>query len=404
MEKPLSGVKVLDLSTFVAAPVCSRLLADMGAEVIKVERPDGDTWRKTGISYLPSRFSDRENPVFDIYNSGKKHIALDLKTPEGKAIFLRLLEQADVFVTNTRVAALKRLGISYEDLKDRFPRLIYGIVLGYGEKGPDADKPAFDTTGYWSKSGFLRDMAPLSDHYAPVQPPFGVGDTITGYLLMGEICAALYRRTQTGKGDYVRSSLYHNGIFTMGTMEIISQQPWGRAFPTTRIDHGIPGGYYRCADNEWVYIAVGYAQSLIPRLCAAIERPELAEDPRYATAEARTANKAEYYRIFKEAFSRKPIAHWLQIAEEADLPIVRLNHFSDVAEDEQAWVNGYLEHVTFANGNVDVMPSSPVEMDSNGAVKTVPAPTVGADTDEILSCLGYSPEELSALRASGAIQ
>lgn len=404
MEKPLSGIKVLDLSTFVAAPVCSRLLADMGAEVIKIEHPTGDTWRQTGISYLPSRFSDRENPVFDIYNSGKKHIALDLKTEAGKAVFFRLLEQADVFVTNTRPAALKRLGIAYEDLKDRFPKLIYGIVLGYGEKGPDADKPAFDTTGYWSKSGFLRDMAPLSDHYAPVQPPFGVGDTITGYLLMGEICAALYRRTQTGKGDYVRSSLYHNGIFTMGTMEIISQQPWGRAFPTTRIDHGIPGGYYRCADEEWIYIAVGYSQALIPRLCAAIGMPELAEDPRYATAEARTTNKTACYRIFKEAFSQKPLAHWLAVAEEMDLPIVRLNHFSDVAEDEQAWVNGYLEHVEFANGRTDIMPSSPIEMDSNGEVKTVPAPAVGADTEAVLKALGYTDQQISALKDSGAIK
>ena len=404
MHKPLSGIKVLDLSTFVAAPVCSRLLADMGADVIKVERPEGDTWRQTGIAYLPRRFSDAENPVFDIYNSGKKHIALDLKTEDGKKIFFQLLENADVLVTNTRLAALQRLGISYEDLKDRYPRLIYAIVLGYGEEGPDADKPAFDTTAYWSRSGFLRDMAPLSEHFAPVQPPFGVGDTVTGYLLMGEICAALYRRTQTGKGDYVRSSLYHNGIFTMGTMEIITQQPWGRAFPATRIDHSLPGGYYRCADDEWIYIAVGYAQGMIPRLCAAIGRPELAEDPRYSTQAARTENKEDYYKIFCDAFRSKPAQHWLAVAQQLDLPIVRMNHFSDVAEDPQAWVNGYLEHVEFANGQTDVMPSSPIEMDSIGPLKTTPAPEVGADTGEILRSLGYSDEDITRLQSAGAIK
>lgn len=403
MEKPLSGVRVLDLSTFVAAPVCSRLLADMGAEVIKVERPGGDTWRQTGIGYVPSRFSQEENPVFDIYNSGKKHIALDLKTPEGKEVFFRLLENTDVFVTNTRVAALQRLGISYEDLKDRFPRLIYAIVLGYGEKGPDANKPAFDTTAYWSKSGFLRDLAPLSEHYTPVQPPFGVGDTVTGYLLMGEVCAALYRRSQTGKGDCVRSSLYHNGIFTMGTMEIITQGPWGRSFPATRVDHGIPGGYYPCADDQWVYIAVGYAQALIPRLCQAIGRPELAEDPRYSTAEARTANKEEYYRIFRDAFRSQPLQHWLDVAEKLDLPIVKMNHFSDVTEDEQAWVNGYLEHVTFRNGRSDIMPRSPIEMDSVGELATTPAPAVGANTHEILLAAGYSEEQIARLKQTGAV-
>lgn len=404
MQKPLSGIKVLDLSTFVAAPVCARLLADMGAQVIKVERPDGDAWRLTGKAYIPGRFSDAENPVFDIYNSGKKHIALDLKTPEGKAVFFKLLAQADVFVTNTRPAALKRLGISYEDLKDQFPSLVYGIVLGYGEKGPDSNKPAFDTTGYWSKSGFLRDMATMNENYAPVNPPFGVGDTITGYLLMGEICAALYRRSQTGKGDYVRSSLYHNGIFTMGTMEIITQQPFGRDFPTTRTGHGIPGGAYQCADGEWLYIAVGYAQALIPKLCAAIERPDLADDPRYDTAEKRRENQQEYYSIFRDAFCQKPISHWLTVAEQLDLPIVRMNHFSDVAEDEQAWVNGYLEHVEFASGNTDVMPSSPIEMDSVGQLKTVPAPTVGADTEEILKSLSYTDMEIQTLKLSGAIK
>jgi len=402
MEKPLSGVKVVDLSTFVAAPVCCRLLADMGAEVIKVERPDGDTWRLTGRSYCPDRFSDDENPVFDIYNSGKRHIALDLKTPEGKEVFFKLLEQADVFVTNTRPAALKRLGISYEDLKDRFPGLIYGIVLGYGEEGPDKDKPAFDTVGYWSKSGFLLDMAVKNEHYSPVLPPFGVGDTVTGYLLMGQICAALVRKNQTGKGDYVRSGLYHNGIFTMGTMQIITQKPWGREFPATRWDYSVPGGNYQCADGEWIYLAVGYAQALIPKFCQALDRPDLMDDPRFNSQEGRLANKKLCYETFRDAIAQKPLAYWLEKAEEYDLPIVRMQHFSDVAEDPQAWANDYLEQVEFANGNVDIMPSSPIEMDSLGKLKTTPAPAIGANTEEILRELGYSQEETEKLLRSGA--
>ena len=402
MEKPLSGVKVLDLSTFVAAPVCCRLLADLGADVIKVERPDGDTWRLTGKSYRPARFSDEENPVFDIYNSGKRHIALDLKTPEGKAAFFKLLAQADVFVTNTRPAALKRLGIAYEDIKEQFPGLIYGIILGYGEEGPDKDKPAFDTVGYWSKSGFLLDMAADDEHYSPVLPPFGVGDTVTGYLLMGQICAALVRKMQTGKGDYVRPGLYHNGIFTMGTMQIITQKPWGRSFPATRWDYGVPGGNYQCADGEWIYIAVGYAQALIPKLCQAMDRPDLMEDPRFATSEGRGQNRKLCYEIIRDEIAAKPLSHWLKKAEEFDLPIMRMQHFCDVAEDPQAWENDYLEKVEFANGNVDIMPSSPLEMDSLGKLKTTPAPAVGANTAEILREVGYSEEEIAAMQASGA--
>ena len=402
MEKPLSGVNVVDLSTFVAAPVCCRLLADMGANVIKVERPDGDTWRLTGKAYNPARFSDEENPVFDIYNSGKRHIALDLKTPEGKEVFFKLLEKADVFVTNTRPAALKRLGISYEDLKDRFPGLIYGIVLGYGEEGPDKDKPAFDTVGYWSKSGFLLDMAVKDEHYSPVLPPFGVGDTITGYLLMGQVCAALVRKMQTGKGDYVRSGLYHNGIFTMGTMQIITQQPWGREFPCTRWDYSVPGGNYQCADGEWIYLAVGYAQALIPKFCQALGRPDLIDDPQFNTPEGRGKNKQLCYETFRDEIAKQPLRYWQEKAEEYDLPIMRMQHFSDVAEDPQAWANDYLEHVQFRSGNTDIMPSSPIEMESLGKLKTIPAPGIGANTAEILQELGYSREETEKLLASGA--
>jgi len=405
MEGPLSGIKVLDLTTFVAAPVCGRLLADMGAEVIKVEHPNGgDAWRKTGVGYNPSRFSEQENPVFDIYNSGKKHICLNLKSEEGMKIFHQLLAEADVFITNTRPAALKRLGISYEDLKEKYPKLVYGIVLGFGEKGPDAAKPAFDTSAFWSRSGFLRDMSAKDGSYQPVLPPFGVGDTVTGYVLAMQVCAALLRRNTTGKGDYVRSSLYHNGIFTMGTMEIITQQPFGKSYPTTRIDYGIPGGSYLCADGEWIFIAVGYYEILVPLLCQAIGREDLMTDPRFDTRENRQKNKDEYYAIFRDAFRQKPSNHWLELAAQLDIPVVRMNHFSDVAEDEQAWANDYLEHVDFANGHVDVMPTSPIEMESMGMIKTKPAPAPGAHTDEILTSLGYSAEAITAMKESGAIK
>lgn len=403
MSGPLTGVKVLELATFVAAPVCARLLADLGAEVIKVEHPNGDTWRKTGKSYIPDRFCDGENPVFDIYNSGKKHIALNLKSTEGMEAFHKLMQEADVFITNTRPAALRRLGIAYEDVKEKYPSLVYGIVLGYGEKGPDAAKPAFDTVAFWSRSGFLRDLAVEREDYMPVQPPASAGDTITGYLLLSEICAALYRKAQTGKGDCVRASLYHNAIFTMGTMAIISQKPFGRVYPRSRVDHGIPGGYYKCADDEWVYVATAYAEILIPKLCEAIGRPELVDDPRYATADERWKNRYEYYLIFRDAFLTKTSTQWLEIADKLDFPMMRMGHFSDIAEDEQAWVNNYLEHVEFADGNVDVMPRSPIEMDSVGMLTTKTAPGIGADTKQVLKKLGYTDAQIADMCASGAV-
>ncbi len=405
MQGPLSGVKVLDLTTFVAAPVACRLMADMGAEVIKVERPDGDTWRVTGKNYNLTRFSDEQNPVFDIYNSGKKHIALNLKDPDGMAVFKKLLAQADVFITNTRPAALRRLGIAYEDLKEEYPSLIYGIVEGYGEKGPAKDDPAFDTTAFWSRSGFLRDMAADGEHYSPVLPPYGVGDTVTGYLLLSQVLAALYRRVQTGKGDFVCSSLYHNGIFTMGTMQIISQAPWGRTWPMTRVAYGVPGGSYRCADGEYIYISISYAEKkLLPLLYKMLGREDLLTHPKFCDGPTGRKYPEEYYAVIRDAILTQPSDHWLKLAREYDIPLVRMNHYKDVTQDEQAWANNYLEYMHYPNGNVDIMPRSPLEMESLGPVDTKQAPGIGADTDSVLTALGYTAEDLERMKASGAIK
>lgn len=403
MEGPLSGIKVVDLSTFVAAPVCGRLMADMGAQVIKVERPEGDAWRKTGVNYNPTHYSMENNPVFDIYNSGKRHISLNLKTPEGMEIMHKLLSEADVFITNTRPAALRRLGLSYEDLKEKYPRLVYGILLGYGEEGPDKDKPAFDTTAFWSRTGFLRDMAPLTGDYQPVNAPSAAGDTATGTLLLSQVCAALLQRTRTGKGDYVRAGLFHNGIFTFGTMAMITQ-PGGKIYPSTRLDSGVPNGAYRCADGEWIYIAVDYYEVLIRSLCRSIGRENILDDPRFDTREHRIENKQKFYEIFRDAFLRQPCSYWLEKAEELDLPLVRMGHFCELVDDQQAWANGYVENVTFPNGTTGIMPTSPIEMESVGKIPTRPAPCVGADTDEVLAELGYSPESISDMKAAGAIK
>ncbi|MBE6643494.1 MAG: CoA transferase [Ruminococcaceae bacterium] len=403
MTKPLQGIKVLDLTTFVAAPVCARMLGEMGADVIKVEHPKGDGWREYGIN-MNAHFNEKINPIFDIYNSGKKMISLNLKTPEGKEIFWKLLEEADVFVTNTRPDALKRLGFSYDDVKDRCPKLIYAIILGFGENGPDAGKPAFDTTAFWTRSGFLRDMSPMNDSYVPISPPSGVGDTITGYNLTAQVCAAIAGRERNGgKGDYVKASLYHTGIFTNGSMEIVTQRPWGRDYPMSREQVGPPGGCFRCKDDEWVFVANGQLSVSLPKMFTMIGRPDLIGDERYTTRESRAAHWKELYDLFVEAYKTKNCAEWVSLAKEVDLPCVRMNHFSDVTTDEQAWANGYLENMTdFTGGNL-IMPTVPIEMASVGEIKTLPVPPVGTDTEEVLLSMGYTLEEISVLEESGAV-
>ena len=395
MNKPLSGIRVVELSTFVAAPVCCRLLSDLGAEVIKIEAPAGDGWRITGQTYT-ARFNLDQNPIFDIYNAGKKHICLNLKTPEGMDAMHRLLETADVFVTNTRPAALKRLGLDQETLMAKYPRLVYGIVLGYGEKGPMKYRVAFDTTAFFAKGGFTRDLAPLVDDYYPLNSPSGVGDTYTGYLLLGEILAALYNRNRTGKGDYVRSTLYRNAVFCMGCMNIMAQPSAGRIFPRRR-EWGAPGGGYETVDGDWIYAAGGTREE-VAKLA---ECPEIADDPRFAPGEI-YKHTAELHKILKEAYKKHDAAYWVQRAKECGKLLVRYLHFEDVVKDEQCLANNYVEEVHFADGSTNMMPTSPIEMASFETPATVPAPHVGTHTTEVLKTLGFDDAAVAAMLENGA--
>lgn len=399
MSKPLEGIRVLDLTTFVAAPICARLLSDLGAEVIKIESPKGDAWRIAGKAFNPSRFSDDMNPVFDICNTGKKLISINLKSKEGMEIFHKLLENTDVFVTNNRVEALKRLGISYEDLKEKYPRLIYAMVLGYGEKGPDANTPAFGVTAFWARSGFLRDMALTDGDYQPLMPPSGAGDTITGTTLAMEIMAAIINRQRTGKGDFVRSCLYQNGLFVFGTMSMASQQPGGKVYPRSRNDGGSAGaiaGTYCCADNEWVFLASGGDPAYLPRIYNMIGHPELIGQPE-------PADLTELLDTFRGEFIKKTRAQWLQLSREFDVPMVPVNHFNEAVMEEQAMVNNFVEKVEYPHGDAIMMPTTPFIMDSFEKDPVKPTHTAGWDTEEVLLGMGYSKDAVDAMAASGAI-
>lgn len=403
MNKPLSGIKVVELADFVSAPVAARILADMGAEVIKIERSTGNAWRETAKASCPWKFTDAENPGYDINNTGKRHIVLNLKDQEGLAACHKLLETADVFVTNMRVQALKRLGLDYESVKDKYPKLIYAIGLGYGEKGPDANNPAFDHTAFWARCGFLLDMAPLSDDYHPVFPPSSVGDNFTGMTLATQVCAALFNRIKTGKGEYVRSSLFHNGIFAMGAMQIATQGENAPVFPRTREVHGVAYGDYLCKDGRYVYIASGYAEKLIAKVFSIIGREDLISDPKFNTAAARTENAEEMYAIIKNAMLERTSDEWLAFAREADIPMVRMQHFSELSCDEQALANGYIQDVAYPSGVTFKIASSPIEMDSVGELKTEPTKAIGTDTEAVLKEHGYTDDQLAALRAAGVI-
>ncbi|MBE6969393.1 MAG: CoA transferase [Ruminococcaceae bacterium] len=403
MSRPLEGVRVVELADYVSAPASSRILADMGADVIKIEQASGNVWRRYTIDHNPAKFSEEVNPSYDVYNTGKRHIVLNLKTTEGMELFHRLLATSDVFVTNLRVRALKRLGLDWESLKDKYPTLVYGLLLGYGEKGPDADIPAFDNTAFWARTGLLLGMAPRYEPYHPSYPPFSAGDIFTGMTLAAEVCSALFNRTKTGKGDYVRSSLFHNGIFAVSSMQIMTQKASGVEYPRSRASMGICSGDYECKDGKYLYWAAGLADKMLPILFSIAGKEELIHDARFTTDKARRANCEALHEIICGIMLSKTSEEWLKIAKEYDLPTGKIQNFSDVSEDEQALANGYIEDVVYPSGATFKVASSPIEMDSVGEIKTGPTVKIGANTIEVLKEIGLTEEELEKYKGKGII-
>lgn len=397
--KPLSGYTVIDLTTFVAAPVCARLLGEFGARVIKVEAPKGDGWRGTGIGFAPHRFSPTENPIFDLYNSGKDMISLNLKTEAGMKIMHQLLEKADIFITNNRPAALERLGLHYNQLKEKYPKLIYGIVTGFGEKGPDADKPAYDTTAFWSRSGFLRDMAVVGEkEYYPVEAPSSVGDSYTGTNLAMQILAAVLQRQASGKGQYVSASLYHIGAFAMATMTVKSQRPFGVSMPAARWQYRPTVGAFQCADGEWIFLS-----GLTPDVILGIAgMEEVKKDPMWLPENWGNTVKARYDAM-SAAFMTKTREEWMALLDPYGTPTVRMAKFADVSEDEQAWANNFVERVEYPTGNANVIPTAPITMSDVQLEGTQITRRLGQDTEKVLSELGYTPEQIDTMAADGVV-
>lgn len=401
----MEGIRIVELDDYVSAPVAGRILFDMGAEVIKIERETGNGWRSSGIAMGPYYFTEEENPIYDLYNSGKKHIVLNLKSPEGLQVMHDMLATADVFLTNLRVAALTRLGLDEKTLREKYPKLIYAIGLGYGEKGPDADQPAYDTSAFWARSGFLRDQGTEGEKYLPVCPPASVGDTFTGLTLACEICSALYNRTFTGTGETVKSGLFHNACFAFASMQVRTQQPFGQHYPKTRIAQGMPHGNYRTSDNEWLYIATGYAAAAVPRVLEMIGHPELIGDPKYSFKGNDCTSAEALLDIITEEIAKKPISEWLELGKKYDIPMSRLQHYEDLPSDPQVIANGYLDTVTYPNGHVEHLANTPIEMDSVGVKANIePTPVIGRDTDEVLKQFGFTDGKLSEYREKGIIK
>jgi (R)-2-hydroxy-4-methylpentanoate CoA-transferase len=399
-DLPLSGVHVIELTTYVAAPTCGRMFADWGADVIKVEAPSGDYFRSYG-EVVKTSMNEEENPLWDLMHANKRGIVVDLKDAKAREILYKLLDGADVFLTNVRPAALQKLDLDYETLEKRFPRLVYGLVTGLGEGGPDADLPGFDVTAYWARSGFIVDLV-NPDAY-PVYPPAAFGDVSVGTTLFGGVCAALRKAEKTGRGDKISISLYGTAIWFASICIVSTQERYGNAYPKTRLEGHPLAIPYKCKDDEWVTTSVLDIKAQWPIFCEAINHPELINDPRFKTVAEWLKHKADLIGILEPVFLTKSRDEWIDIFRKVGIVVERLNHFKDITKDPQAWANNYLRNHTFANGEQAALTCTPLRSAHTETVPFKGGPLLGEHTKEILEELGYSAAEIEEMKQAKKI-
>jgi len=394
---PMSGVKVVELGVWIAGPAAAGILADWGADVVKVEPPSGDPCRqfqKILGDVLPT------NPIFEMDNRSKRGIALDLSTDEGHAVLLDLLVDADVFVTNLRTGALDRLGLGPTAVSDLFPRLVYCLVTGYGSEGVDADRAAYDVGAYWARSGVAALLTqPGSD------PPFqrgGMGDHPTGMSAAAAISAALFDRERTGVGQVVETSLMRQGAYTV-SFDLNLMLMWGSAMAVgDRTTMGNPAmNNYRagCGRRFWIVGLEG--ERHWPPLARVVDHPEWLEDERFARPGPRAANATELIAMLDEAFATRTLDEWAEaFAAEPDFFWAPVNEPDDLLGDPAFHGSGALVDVP-DEVSTTTMVASPVDFRGTPWAPRSTAPDIGQHTREVLAELGRTDAEIDALVAAG---
>ena len=398
----LKGVKVVELATYVAAPGAGRILSEWGAEVIKVESGGGDPWRYFGPT-MGVPIADDENPYYDLSNANKKGIVINLKSPEGQEVFHRLLADADVFLTNVRGASLKKQGIDYETLHEKYPKLVWAHVTGQGSDGPDADLAGYDITSYWARGGGLIDF--VNPGALPLNSPSGLADHSTNYVIAAGICGALVKQRTTGIGSRVTASLYGLAVWANALYAISTQ--YGQQYPSNRYEGFNPlMTAYCCSDGEWIQIVAPTFPVDFPKMCKILGLEHLIGDPRFESMAAmiKGGHRGDLIRMMEEAFLKKDSIEYARLLTEADVAFAPVRHFKDIATDCQALANNYVVKHTFKSGNTIMLPAGAVQFDSKEEPPHAWAPLVGEHTTEILQAYGYSDEEIAKLHESGAVK
>jgi crotonobetainyl-CoA:carnitine CoA-transferase CaiB-like acyl-CoA transferase len=383
-------------------PAAGGILSDMGATVIKVEPPSGDPLRglQTGLGgdALPAiDFS------WEAYNRGKQSITLDLKQKAGIDVLYRLLDGADVFLTNLLPRARKAMGIDAETLRARYPKIIYATGSALGQNGPEAEKGGYDSITFWARGGVSSSLTEenAQDPVGPPGPAFG--DTLSGSMLAGGICAAIAKRAMSGEPSTVDVSLFGAAMWSM--QRTIAQSTFDGVdrFPRPHRDrpNNVLMNNYRTSDNRFVALGMLQADKFWLRFCEVAGRPELARDPRFIDAHARRENVAECLAEMRTLFASKSLAEWRRILAQQDGQWDVVQYVGEIGQDRQAQANRYLQHVDAGERKIPLV-SVPMQFDGL-PLPTRRAPELGRDSDALLASLGYSEDAIIELKVAGVV-
>ncbi|CAB4952098.1 MAG: CoA transferase [Actinobacteria bacterium] len=400
MTGPLEGVKVVELGMWVAGPACAGILADWGADVIKLEPPGGGDPARSFQALFGQMMPD--NPVFELDNRSKRGIAIDLRVAEGQQIARQLIADADVFVTNLRRSALEEWGLGPDELLEANPRLVYQLITGYGMEGEDADRPGFDIAAFWARSG-IASLLQAPDGPLPFQRG-GMGDHPTGSSASAAVCAALFNRERTGKGQLVSTSLLRQGVYTI-SFDLAITLGWGDHIGIGRREEmGNPAmNNYTASDGRSFWLVGQEISRHWPPLCRAVGHPEWIDDERFSSPMGRRANAAELIGLLDAIFATKTLDEWVVILDgEPELFWAPVNTIDDVLIDAQAHAAGAFIEVPERDGGV-MRVASPSDFYGTPWSARGPAPELGEHTREVLEGLGLSSEQIDAMFASGVV-